>query len=47
LNDEQLSEQIQRSLKEEDIGTRYNWLNTKKEFFLKALANKHMTKQLL
>jgi transposase len=30
-----------------DIGTRYNWLNTKKEFSLKVLANKHMTKQLL
>jgi hypothetical protein len=42
-----LSEQLQRPLKEEDSGTRYNQLNTKKEFFLKALANKHMTKQLL
>jgi transposase len=47
LSDEQLSEQLQSPLKEEDSGTRYNRLNTKKEFLLKALANKHMTKQLL
>lgn len=39
LSDEQLSEQLQRPLKEEDSGTRFGRLNTKKEFFLKALAN--------
>ena len=47
LSDEQLSEQLQRPLKEEDSGTRFGRLNTKKEFVLKALANKHMTNQLL
>ena len=47
LSDEQLSDQLQSPIKEEDSGSRHSRLNTKKEFLLKELAKKHMTKQLL
>ena len=47
LSDEQLSDQLQSPIKEEDSGSRHSRLKTKKEFLLKELAKKHMTKQLL
>ena len=46
LSDEQLSDQLQSPIKEEDSGSRHSRLKTKKEFLLKELAKKHMTKQL-